>query len=145
MPRQHFGPHIWGPLVTWNADVACHWGPLADVALQALHLLSGVAVDSNRGSEVNGHHLFATSTSHSGAKYVRITVSDPQKEQDVSNGKLPLVRTTNVASRILDGAVKLPWQLFGRESLQGSALDVNEVTLPVKGGRDLLRIFKELK
>ncbi|XP_074359750.1 sorting nexin 2A-like [Apium graveolens] len=67
------------------------------------------------------------------------------KEQDVSNGKLPLVRTTDVASRMLDGAVKLPWQLFGRESLQGSALDVNEVALPAKGGRDLLRIFKELK
>ncbi|KAL8128084.1 hypothetical protein AgCh_014875 [Apium graveolens] len=67
------------------------------------------------------------------------------KEQDVSNGKLPLVRTTDVASRMLDGAVKLPWQLFGRESLQGSALDVNEVALPTKGGRDLLRIFKELK
>ncbi|KAL8128107.1 hypothetical protein AgCh_014898 [Apium graveolens] len=46
---------------------------------------------------------------------------------------------------MLDGAVKLPWQLFGRESLQGSALDVNEVVLPAKGGRDLLRIFKELK
>ncbi|KAL8128109.1 hypothetical protein AgCh_014900 [Apium graveolens] len=46
---------------------------------------------------------------------------------------------------MLDGAVKLPWQLFGRESLQGSALDVNEVALPAKGGRDLLRIFKELK
>ncbi|XP_074363385.1 sorting nexin 2A-like, partial [Apium graveolens] len=101
--------------------------------------------DSNGGSGVNGHDLFATSTSHSGAKYVRITVSDPQKEQDVSNGKLPLVRTTDVASRMLDGAVKLPWQLFGRESLQGSALDVNEVALPAKGGRDLLRIFKELK
>ncbi|XP_074363690.1 sorting nexin 2A-like [Apium graveolens] len=84
--------------------------PLADVALQTLHLLSGVA-----------------------------------KEQDVSNGKLPLVRTTNVPSRMLDGAVKLPWQLFGRESLQGSALNVNEVALPAKGGRDLLRIFKELK
>ncbi|XP_074378731.1 sorting nexin 2A-like [Apium graveolens] len=101
--------------------------------------------DSNGGSGVNGHDLFTTSTSHSGAKYVRITVSDPQKEQDVSNGKLPLVRTTDVASRMLDGAVKLPWQLFGRESLQGSALDVNEVALPANGGRDLLRIFKELK
>ncbi|KAL8093716.1 hypothetical protein AgCh_035554 [Apium graveolens] len=207
--------------------------------------------DSNGGSGVNGHDLFATSTSQSGAEYVRITVSDPQKEQDVSNsgliggnsyfsylittrtnlkeyngiefsvrrrfkdvvtlsdrlsetyrgyfipirpdksvvesqvmqknefvesrraalekyfgrlvehpvirrseelrlflqadGKLPLVRTTDVASRMLDGAVKLPWQLFGRESLQGNTVDVNEVALPAKGGRDLLRIFKELK
>ncbi|KAL1825250.1 hypothetical protein DCAR_0313387 [Daucus carota subsp. sativus] len=206
---------------------------------------------SNNGAGVNGHDAFATSTSQSGAEYVRITVSDPQKEQDVSNsgiigstsyftylittrtnirefngiefsvrrrfkdvvtlsdrlsetyrgyfipirpdksvvesqvmqknefvesrraalekylgrlvehpvirkseelrlflqadGKLPLVRTTDVASRMLDGAVKLPWQLFGRESLAGSAVDVNEVVLPAKGGRDLLRIFKELK
>ncbi|KAL8128081.1 hypothetical protein AgCh_014872 [Apium graveolens] len=99
----------------------------------------------NHGLFANGHDLFATSTSHSRAKYVRITVSDPQKVQDVSNGKLPMVRTTDVPSRMLDGAVKLPWQLFGRESLQGSALDVNEVALPAKGGRDLLRIFKELK
>ncbi|KAK1355090.1 PX domain-containing protein [Heracleum sosnowskyi] len=207
--------------------------------------------DSNGGSGVNGHDLFATSTSQPGAEYIRITVSDPLKEQDVSNsgliggnsyfsylittrtnlkeyngiefsvrrrfkdvvtlsdrlsetyrgyfipirpdksvvesqvmqknefvesrrvalekyfgrlvehpvirrseelrlflqadGKLPLVRTTDVASRMLDGAVKLPWQLFGRESLQGSTVDVNEVVLPAKGGRDLLRIFKELK
>ncbi|KAL8124551.1 hypothetical protein AgCh_012269 [Apium graveolens] len=55
------------------------------------------------------------------------------------------MRTTDVASRMLDGAVKLPWQLFGRESLQGSAVDVNEVALPAKGARDFLRIFKELK
>jgi hypothetical protein len=57
-------------------------------------------------------------------------------------GKLPLVRTTDVASRMLDGAVKLPWQLF-LESVP--AVDPNEVVQPAKGGRDLLRIFKELK
>lgn len=200
---------------------------------------------------VNGHDVFATSPSSSGLEYVRISVSDPQKEQEVSNsvviggnsyytylittrtnikefngsefsvrrrfkdvvtlsdrlsetyrgyfipirpdksvvesqvmqknefvehrraalekyfgrlvehpvirrseelrlflqadGRLPLVRTTDVASRMLDGAVKLPWQLFGRESLPAAAVDVNEVALPAKGGRDLLRIFKELK
>ncbi|KAM7494751.1 hypothetical protein LguiB_029360 [Lonicera macranthoides] len=57
-------------------------------------------------------------------------------------GKLPLVKTTDVASRMLDGAVKLPWQLFG-ESVAGA--DPNEVVQPAKGGRDLLRLFKELK
>ncbi|XP_059666805.1 sorting nexin 2A-like [Cornus florida] len=57
-------------------------------------------------------------------------------------GKLPLVQTTDVASRMLDGAVKLPGQLFG-ESV--GMVDPNEVVQPAKGGRDLLRLFKELK
>ncbi|KAK3014092.1 hypothetical protein RJ639_009497 [Escallonia herrerae] len=59
------------------------------------------------------------------------------------DGRLPLVRNTDVASRMLDGAVKLPRQLFG-ESV-GGAVDVSEVVQPAKGGRDLLRLFKELK
>lgn len=50
-----------------------------------------------------------------------------------------LMRTTDVASRMLDGAVRLPKQLLG------GAADTSEVTQPAKGGRDLLRIFKELK
>ncbi|CAM8910315.1 unnamed protein product [Rhodiola kirilowii] len=58
-------------------------------------------------------------------------------------GKLPLPKTTDVASRMLDGAVKLPKQIFG-ESVVG-AVDISEVTQPAKGGRDLFRIFKELK
>ncbi|XP_009618773.1 sorting nexin 2B [Nicotiana tabacum] len=62
-----------------------------------------------------------------------------------ANGKLPLVRTTDVASRMLDGAVKLPKQMFGTETVVGGMVDVNEVAQPAKGGRDLLRIFKELK
>ncbi|OIT26955.1 PREDICTED: sorting nexin 2B-like [Nicotiana attenuata] len=62
-----------------------------------------------------------------------------------ANGKLPLVRTTDVASRMLDGAVKLPKQMFGAETVVGGMVDVNEVAQPAKGGRDLLRIFKELK
>ncbi|OVA07834.1 Phox homologous domain [Macleaya cordata] len=57
-------------------------------------------------------------------------------------GKLPLPTTTDVASRMLDGAVKLPKQLFG-ESV--SVVAPHEVVQPAKGGRDLLRIFKELK
>lgn len=61
-----------------------------------------------------------------------------------AQGKLPLVKTTDVASRMLDGAVKLPKQLFGGEVV-GGVTDVSEVAQPAKGGRDLLRIFKELK
>ncbi|XP_068634371.1 sorting nexin 2B-like [Aristolochia californica] len=58
------------------------------------------------------------------------------------NGRLPLPTTTDVASRMLDGAVKLPKQLFGDS---GAVLGPHEVVQPAKGGRDLLRIFKELK
>ncbi|CAJ1971062.1 unnamed protein product [Sphenostylis stenocarpa] len=56
-----------------------------------------------------------------------------------AKGRLPLARTTDVASRMLDGAVRLPRQLLGGEA------EVGEVVQPAKGGRDLLRIFKELK
>ncbi|KAI3993558.1 hypothetical protein MKX01_002571 [Papaver californicum] len=57
-------------------------------------------------------------------------------------GKLPLPTSTDVASRMLDGAVNLPKQLFG-ESV--SVVAPHEVVQPAKGGRDLLRIFKEFK
>ncbi|KAJ9145709.1 hypothetical protein P3X46_028058 [Hevea brasiliensis] len=56
-------------------------------------------------------------------------------------GKLPLPTSTDVASRMLDGAVKLPKQLFG----ESVAVAPHEVVQPAKGARDLLRIFKELK
>ncbi|KAK1421353.1 hypothetical protein QVD17_23615 [Tagetes erecta] len=59
-------------------------------------------------------------------------------------GKLPLLKTTDVASRMIDGAVKLPKQLFG-ESVVSAAVDPDEVVQPAKGGRDLLRMFKELR
>ncbi|KAH6773885.1 sorting nexin 2B [Perilla frutescens var. hirtella] len=59
--------------------------------------------------------------------------------------RMTLMRTTDVASRMLDGAVRLPKQLLGGSSLDGGAADTSEVTQPAKGGRDLLRIFKELK
>ncbi|KAI4306893.1 hypothetical protein L6164_030133 [Bauhinia variegata] len=58
-------------------------------------------------------------------------------------GKLPLIQSTDMASRMLDGAVKLPKQLIGGEAV--GTVDLNEVAQPAKGGRDLLRIFKELK
>ncbi|XP_059659844.1 sorting nexin 2A-like [Cornus florida] len=57
-------------------------------------------------------------------------------------GKLPLPTTTDVASRMLDGAAKLPKQLFGDSA---SVIGPQDVVQPAKGGRDLLRIFKELK
>ncbi|KAL5126683.1 Sorting nexin 2B [Glycine soja] len=56
-----------------------------------------------------------------------------------AKGRLPLAKTFDVASRMLDGAVRLPRQLFGGEA------ELGEVAQPAKGGRDLLRIFKELK
>ncbi|OIW04393.1 hypothetical protein TanjilG_32585 [Lupinus angustifolius] len=55
-------------------------------------------------------------------------------------GKLPLPATTDVASRVLDGAAKLPKQLLG-----DSVIAPHEVVQPAKGGRDLMRLFKELK
>ncbi|XP_044504392.1 sorting nexin 2A-like [Mangifera indica] len=57
-------------------------------------------------------------------------------------GKLPLPTSTDVASRMLDGAVKLPKQLFGEST---AVVAPHEVIQPAKGGRDLLRLFKELK
>ncbi|XP_044483626.1 sorting nexin 2A-like [Mangifera indica] len=57
-------------------------------------------------------------------------------------GKLPLPTSTDVASRMLDGAVKLPKQLFGEST---AVVAPHEVVQPAKGGRDLLRLFKELK
>uniref|UniRef100_A0A1J3DVG8 Sorting nexin 2B n=1 Tax=Noccaea caerulescens TaxID=107243 RepID=A0A1J3DVG8_NOCCA len=56
-------------------------------------------------------------------------------------GKLPLPTRTDVASRMLDGAVKLPKQLFG----EGGGASAVEVAQPARGGRDLLRLFKELR
>ncbi|KAK6145578.1 hypothetical protein DH2020_022398 [Rehmannia glutinosa] len=82
-------------------------------------------------------------------KYLRRLASHPvirgSEELRVfleASGKMTLVRTTDVASRMLDGAVRLPKQLIGGN---GGAADMGEVTQPAKGGRDLLRIFKELK
>ncbi|KAK0603438.1 hypothetical protein LWI29_004961 [Acer saccharum] len=57
-------------------------------------------------------------------------------------GKLPLPTSTDVASRMLDGAVKLPKQLFGENT---AVVAPHEVVQPAKGGRDLLRLFKELR
>lgn len=58
----------------------------------------------------------------------------------VVKGKLPLARSVDAASRMLDGAVRLPKQLMGEVST-----DAREASQPAKGGRDLLRMLKELK
>ncbi|RXI08754.1 hypothetical protein DVH24_022898 [Malus domestica] len=60
----------------------------------------------------------------------------------VVKGKVPLTRSIDVASRMLDGAVRLPRQLTGEVAV---VTDVSEAAQPAKGGRDLLRIFRELK
>ncbi|KAG8067687.1 hypothetical protein GUJ93_ZPchr0005g15516 [Zizania palustris] len=58
-----------------------------------------------------------------------------------AEGKMPLPSSTDVASRMLDGAARLPRQLLGEETVSAP----HDVVQPAKGGRDLLRIFKELK
>lgn len=55
-------------------------------------------------------------------------------------GRLPLPATVDVASRVIDGAVKLPKQLLG-----DSVIPPNEVVQPAKGGRDFMRLLKEFK
>ncbi|GJS60587.1 retrotransposon protein, putative, ty3-gypsy subclass [Tanacetum coccineum] len=57
---------------------------------------------------------------------------------EMVQGKLPLVKTTDVASRMLDGAVKLPKQLFG-ESVVSAAVDPSEVVQPAKGRRGYVK------
>ncbi|KAL0916217.1 hypothetical protein M5K25_013710 [Dendrobium thyrsiflorum] len=61
-------------------------------------------------------------------------------------GKFPLPATTDMASRVLDGAVRLPKQFFSSgEAGSGYVAAPQDVVQPAKGGRDLLRMFKELK
>ncbi|KFK25106.1 hypothetical protein AALP_AA8G066800 [Arabis alpina] len=81
-------------------------------------------------------------------KYLRRLVAHPvirnSDELKVflqAQGKLPLQTSSDVASRMLDGAVKLPGQLFG----EGGGVSVVEVAQPARGGRDLMRLFKELR
>ncbi|KAL0370728.1 UNVERIFIED_CONTAM: Sorting nexin 2B, partial [Sesamum angustifolium] len=57
-------------------------------------------------------------------------------------GRMPLPTSIDVASRMLDGAVRLPKQLLGESR---SVVEPQDVLHPAKGGRDMLRFFKELK
>jgi hypothetical protein len=82
-------------------------------------------------------------------KYLRRLADHPMLRQSdelrmflKAQGKLPLPTSTDVASRMLDGAVKLPKQLFGDSA---NVIAPQDVVQPAKGGRDLMRIFKELK
>ncbi|CAJ1970718.1 unnamed protein product [Sphenostylis stenocarpa] len=55
-------------------------------------------------------------------------------------GRFPLPSTIDVASRVLDGAAKLPKQLLGE-----TVIAPHEIVQPARGGRDLMRLFKELR
>uniref|UniRef100_A0A0D9WFC9 PX domain-containing protein n=1 Tax=Leersia perrieri TaxID=77586 RepID=A0A0D9WFC9_9ORYZ len=75
------------------------------------------------------------------AEHPAIGASDELRVFLQAEGKMPLPTSTDVASRMLDGAARLPRQLMGEEAVAAP----QEVVQPAKGGRDLLRIFKELK
>lgn len=59
----------------------------------------------------------------------------------VVKGKLPLPKTVDMASRMLDGAVRLPRQLLS----VAAPVNVIEATRPAQGGRDLLWMYRQLK
>ncbi|KAK4274869.1 hypothetical protein QN277_018036 [Acacia crassicarpa] len=69
-----------------------------------------------------------------------IKKSDEFKVFLQAQGKLPLPTTTDVTSRVLDGAANLPKQLLGE-----SMIAPNDVVQPAKGGRDFMRLLKEFK
>lgn len=58
-------------------------------------------------------------------------------------GKLQLALTTDVASRMLGEALRLPKQLFG--DVSNGWVAPQESVLPAMGGRYLVRMFKELR
>lgn len=60
-----------------------------------------------------------------------------------TKGRLTLLPSVDVVSRVVEGASMLPGQLLGGgENLSER---VEEVVQPARGGRDLLRMFRELK
>ncbi|KAJ7547927.1 hypothetical protein O6H91_08G110100 [Diphasiastrum complanatum] len=82
-------------------------------------------------------------------KYLRRLAAHPviRKSEELrlflqSEGKFPLSPSLDMASRMLDGAAKLPQQLFGDGTM---SIAPQEVSQPAKSGRDLVRMFKELK
>ncbi|KAL3850559.1 hypothetical protein ACJIZ3_012441 [Penstemon smallii] len=82
-------------------------------------------------------------------KYLRRLAGHPviKKSEELRvfltvQGRMPLPTSIDVASRVLDGAVKLPKQLLGESR---SVVEPQDAVQPAKGGRDLLRYFKELK
>ncbi|XP_066367724.1 sorting nexin 2B-like [Miscanthus floridulus] len=76
------------------------------------------------------------------AEHPAIGPSDELRVFLQAEGKMPLPGSTDMASRMLDGAARLPRQLIAGEDAVAAP---QEVVQPARGGRDLLRIFKELK
>lgn len=76
------------------------------------------------------------------ASHPAIMKSEELRAFLVVKGKLPLAKSIDVASRMLDGAVRLPKQLLGDAA---ATADATEAAQPARGGRDLLRMLKELK
>lgn len=61
------------------------------------------------------------------------------------SGTMSLMRTADVAPRVVGVAVQVGNQLHSGEGVNDRAAGVSEVTQSTKGGRDFFRIFKELK
>ncbi|XP_011080753.1 sorting nexin 2B [Sesamum indicum] len=76
------------------------------------------------------------------ARHPVIKKSDELRVFLTVQGRMPLPTSIDVASRMLDGAVRLPKQLLGESR---SVVEPHEVLHPAKVGRDMLRFFKELK
>ncbi|KAK6145230.1 hypothetical protein DH2020_022050 [Rehmannia glutinosa] len=76
------------------------------------------------------------------ARHPVIKKSDELRVFLTVQGRMPLPTSIDVASRMLDGAVRLPKQLLGESR---SVVEPQDVVHPAKGGRDMLRFFKELK
>ncbi|KAK4412511.1 Sorting nexin 2B [Sesamum alatum] len=76
------------------------------------------------------------------ARHPVIKKSDELRVFLTVQGRMPLPTSIDVASRMLDGAVRLPKQLLVESR---SVVEPQDVLHPAKGGRDMLRFFKELK
>lgn len=76
------------------------------------------------------------------AKHPMIRKSDELRVFLTVQGRMPLPTSIDMASRMLDGAVRLPKQLMGESS---SVIEPQDVVHSAKGGRDMLRFFKEFK
>ncbi|KAG6386458.1 hypothetical protein SASPL_155361 [Salvia splendens] len=76
------------------------------------------------------------------ARHPMIRKSDELRVFLTVKGRMPLPTSIDVASRMLDGAVRLPKQLMGESS---SVIEPQDVVHSAKGGRDMLRFFKEFK
>ncbi|KAL6577186.1 Sorting nexin 2B [Orobanche minor] len=76
------------------------------------------------------------------AKHPVIKKSDELRVFLTVQGRMPLPTSIDIASRMLDGAVRLPKQLLGDSR---SVIEPQDVVHSAKGGRYMLRFFKELK